>query len=418
MLSDNTIAIVKATVPVLQEGGEALTRHFYKRMFTHNPEVLSLFNPANQAEGTQQKALANAICAYAMHIDNLDALGGAVELIAHKHASLRIQPEQYPIVGENLLASIKEVLGDAATDDILKAWGEAYEFLADVLINREGQIYADQEKAPGGWKDFKNFKVVRKERESNVITSFYLKPEDGSPPPEFNPGQYITVRVPSPCGHTTMRNYSLSDEPGQDALRISVKREDKMDHSPAGYVSNMLHNNTEVGQVLEIGPPCGEFFLKTTQGHTKPLVLLAAGVGITPLLSILLAALKTMPDRDIIFIQASVHENNQAFKKTIETLAAQHPNLKRHYRYSDPVPEGLTREQSKTTSEGLVDISLIKSMVGTPDADYYFCGPKSFMVNVYHDLLQWGTPPSQMHFEFFGPRQEIENPKTQTNRIA
>src|SRR5690606_17813538 len=156
----------KSTVPVLEQHGETLTRHFYKRLFTHNPEVAPFFNPANQFAGSQQRALAAAICAYAANIDNLEVLGGAVELIAQKHASLRIKPEHYPIVGENLLASIREVLGDAATDDIINAWGEAYGFLANILIGREAQIYKEQSETPGGWAEFRSFRVARKEKES------------------------------------------------------------------------------------------------------------------------------------------------------------------------------------------------------------------------------------------------------------
>src|SRR5918993_246981 len=155
MISAQTIDIVKSTAPVLNEHGEILTRHFYKRMFSHNPEVAPFFNPAHQAVGLQQKALAGAICAYAAHIDNLEFLGGAVELIAQKHASLQIKPEHYPIVGENLLASIREVLGAAATDDIINAWAEAYGFLAEILIGRERQIYRENAKKPGGWEGLK-----------------------------------------------------------------------------------------------------------------------------------------------------------------------------------------------------------------------------------------------------------------------
>lgn len=408
MLSENSIAIVKATVPVLQEGGEALTHHFYKRMFKHNPEVLPFFNPANQMEGAQQQALASAICAYAANIDNLDVLGGAVELIAQKHASLRILPEHYPIVGVNLLESIKEVLGAAATDDIIDAWGEAYGFLADILIGREAQIYSEQVSISGGWNDFKDFTVIRKVQESDVVTSFYLEPKDGSKPPSFKPGQYITIRVPSPCGHTTMRNYSLSDKPDQNYFRISVKREVNVNSSHSGYVSNMLHDQIDEGYTLEVAPPCGEFFLNPTEQNDKPLVLLAAGVGVTPILSILLSTLETAPEREIIFIQANLHENNQAFREVIDTLASKHPNLKKHYRYSDPAPDGVIRVLNSEVSEGFVDAALIESLVDTPDADYYFCGPKPFMVNIYHDLIKWGAPANQINFEFFGPRQEIE----------
>ena len=115
MLDQHTIRIVKSTASILQEHGETLTRHFYKRMFSHNPEVAPFFNHANQAGGVQQRALAGAIAAYAANIDNVEVLGEAVELIAYKHASLQIKPEHYPIVGENLLASIREVLGEGAT---------------------------------------------------------------------------------------------------------------------------------------------------------------------------------------------------------------------------------------------------------------------------------------------------------------
>ncbi|HAJ42250.1 MAG TPA: NO-inducible flavohemoprotein, partial [Alcanivorax sp.] len=174
MLTADQLAVIKATVPVLQEHGETLTRHFYQRMFEHNPEVRPYFNPAHQRSGSQQRALAGAICAYAQHVDNPAALTDAVELIAQKHVSLGIRPEHYPIVGENLLASIKEVLGDAATDDIIDAWAAAYGALADIFIGREADIYQEQEQR-FGWQGFKPFVVTRREPESDNITSFYLR---------------------------------------------------------------------------------------------------------------------------------------------------------------------------------------------------------------------------------------------------
>jgi nitric oxide dioxygenase len=407
MLKPETIALVKSTAPILEEHGETLTRHFYQRMFSHNPEVAPLFNPANQFAGSQQRALAAAICAYAANIDNLEVLGGAVELIAQKHAALRIKPEHYPIVGENLLASIREVLGTGATDDLINAWGEAYGFLADILIGREAQIYREQASAPGGWEDFREFRVSQRVQESDNITSFYLVPADGGALPTFKPGQYITVRVPSPCGHTTMRNYSLSDKPGTGHFRISVKRETgpKAD-TPKGYVSNLLHDSVTVGHVLEIAPPAGEFFLDVTEKHTRPLVLLAAGIGITPLLSMLQSALDATPDRPIILIHGCLHESVQPFRATLDALAAKHPQLRIHYRYSEPAPQGLTRDPHCDT--GFIDAALIEKMVPGRDADYYFCGPKPFMVNIYHQLLSWGIPATQVHFEFFGPRQDLE----------
>ena len=407
MLSQNTITVVKSTAPILQEHGETLTKHFYERMFSHNPEVGPFFNPANQAEGTQQRALAQAICAYAANIDNLDVLGDAVELIANKHVSLMIKPEHYPIVGENLLASIKEVLGDGATDDIINAWAEAYGFLTDVLVGREKQIYSDSATKNGGWEGFRKFKVHKKDQESSNITSFYLKPEDGGALPEFLPGQYITVRVPTPDGSTTMRNYSLSNKPGRDYLRISVKRElARVADAPNGYVSNMLHDNIAEGDTLEIGPPCGEFFLNVKDRHERPLVLLAAGIGITPIMSILKTTLDAMPDRETILIHGCLTDEVQPFKTAIDELASTHPNLNVHYRYSDVAQDDVPSDGN--CSVGMVDAELIESLVPDRHADYYFCGPKPFMINIYQDLLMWGIPATQVHFEFFGPRQDLE----------
>lgn len=405
MLSAQTIRIVKATAPVLAEHGETLTRHFYKRMFAQNPEVKPFFNASNQTAGSQQRALAGAITAFASHVDDLEMLGGAVELIAQKHASLMVKPEHYPIVGANLLASIREVLGEAATDDIINAWAEAYGFLAEILTGRERQIYADNAARAGGWEGFKPFIVQRKEKESGNITSFYLVPAAGGALPDFKPGQYITVRVPTPDGATTMRNYSLSDRPGRDWLRISVKREDGPDAAtPAGYVSNRLHDTVAEGDTLEIGPPCGEFFLDVSEKHQRPLMLLAAGVGITPIVSILQAALDATPDREIVFIHGSLNEQVQAFRPLVDGLAAKHPNLKVHHRYSDP------GTRTGTASTGFIDAELIESFLPGRDADYYFCGPQPFMVGIYQQLLVWGLPASQVRFEFFGPRQELERP--------
>ena len=406
-LSEQTIAIVKSTAPILDQHGETLTRHFYRRMFEKNPETAPFFNPANQSQGTQQKALAAAICAYAANIDNLEVLGGAVELIAQKHASLQVQAEHYPIVGENLLASIREVLGEGATDAVINAWAEAYGFLANILIGREKEIYHQHQLAPNGWVGFKKFRVAKKERESDVITSFYLVPEDGSAVLAHKPGQYITVRVPSPCGHTTMRNYSLSDKPGRPWLRISVKRETGRDATtPDGFVSNFLHNGVKVGDFLEVGPPCGEFFLDLTENHTRPLVLISAGVGITPVMSMLLSVLETAPARPVYFIHAALNGATHAFRDTVRSLAASHKNLKVHTRYSEASADD--RSNGWCDSEGFVDGELIESLIPDRDADYYFCGPKPFMVNIYHQLLEWGIAPTQVHLEFFGPKQELQ----------
>lgn len=402
-LSEHMIAVVKSTAPVLQQNGELLTRHFYERMFRENPEVAPLFNRSNQASGTQQRALAGAICAFAANVDQLEVLGAAVETIAQKHAALRILPEHYPVVGANLLASIREVLGEAATDEIINAWAEAYGFLANILMGREEHVYRIQARTEHGWNGFKSFRIARKVAESDVITSFYLQPVDGGKVPSYKPGQYITVRVPDGNGSTTMRNYSLSSAPCPDGFRISVKAE------PAGTVSGHLHGLDE-GAEVELGPPCGEFFLDLTEHHERPLVLLSAGVGITPVLAMLESVLLEQPERQVIFIHGALNVRTHAFRQRLRDLATCNPNLKLHVRYSEPSEED--RLAGWHDSDGFIDAELIESIVPRRDCDYYFCGPKPFMAAIYRQLLEWGIPGTQVHFEFFGPRQELETSGT------
>src|SRR5690606_21699358 len=132
-LSAQTIAPVKATVPALAEHGPAITKAMYARLF-QDEHIRALFNHANQGEGgAQLHALAGAIVAYALNIDNLEVLLPVVERIAQKHVGYDILPEHYPYVARALLGAIGEVLGDAATEEIVNAWGEAYWFLAEIL---------------------------------------------------------------------------------------------------------------------------------------------------------------------------------------------------------------------------------------------------------------------------------------------
>ena len=164
MASPKTIAIVKSTAPVLEVHGEEITKVFYRRLFENNPELKDMFNMTNQKKGTQPKALANAIFKYACHIDKLELLGDAVASITEKHSSLSITPEMYPIVGKNLLDAIKEVLGDAATPDVIDAWAEAYDDLAVIFMSSEEKIYEKKESNAGGFRGKKNFVVLKRRK--------------------------------------------------------------------------------------------------------------------------------------------------------------------------------------------------------------------------------------------------------------
>jgi len=186
-LTDQQKELIKASVPAVKEHGSEVTRVFYDQLIGDNPTLNDVFNYTNQVNQHQPRALAGAVYAYAANIDNLGALGGAIDLICNKHASLFVQPEQYALVGKYLLAAMKQVLGEALTPELLEAWAVAYGDLADIFIQKEASLYKHAKE----WTDWKEFRIAKKVRESKVITSFYLEPVDErlKPLPPFLPGQ-------------------------------------------------------------------------------------------------------------------------------------------------------------------------------------------------------------------------------------
>lgn len=399
-LDQETIEIIKSTVPVLQEHGEAITKHFYKKMLENEPELKNVFNQTNQRKGGQPKALANTVYAAAANIEHLEDILPHVKQIAHKHTSLNIRPEQYPIVGKYLLIAIKDVLGEAATDEIIGAWEKAYGVIADVFISVENEMYEEKQNAPGGWVGFRDFKVVKKIPESEVITSFYLKPADNGNIPSYQPGQYITLKAQidgEPYNH--LRQYSLSTAPGQDFFRISVKREDE--HSPEGIVSNYLHNQVEEGTVVPISAPSGDFVLSETEA--KPLVLISGGVGLTPLMSMLETAIEEQPEREIIFIHAARSRAYHAMKDHVASIAEANKQVRYYTVYAD------NTDAEKCDKQGRIDFDWLKTVIPTTEASFYLCGPKGFMGAMNGHLRKMNVADSDIHFELFAPMDEIAN---------
>lgn len=407
-VADSSIEIVKATAPLVAENAVEITTRFYHLMFTGDPQVKKFFNQANQHAGTQQRALAGAICAYAANIDNLGALGPAVELIAQKHCSLNIQPEHYPIVGKHLLAAVKDVLGDPVTDEVITAWAEAYGLLAHILIQREAEIYREQAEAAGGWNGLRTFVVDRKTPESDVITSFYLKPLDGQPLPEFQPGQYITVKVDVPGVEVSPRNYSLSDAPGVGHYRISVKREPSpQPGGNPGVVSNYLHDHLQLGGHIEVGPPCGEFTLPDEKEleDGQPIVLISGGVGLTPLHSMLKTLASRQTSNPIYVIHGASNSATHALGGEVKQAATELPNFHSHVRYDAPLPDDL--EKGRCDSTGFIDQSLLEKLIPDNTGRYFVCGPKPFMASVISGLRNRQVPEESIHYEFFGPKGEL-----------
>ena len=395
MLSEKTIEIVKSTAPVVKENGTKITKAFYKKMLGENPELLNYFNHVNQKVGSQPTALANSIIAAAENIDNLEAIIDPVKTIAHKHRALSIRPEHYPIVGENLLYAIKEVLGDAATDEILKAWEEAYGEIANVFIQIEAKMYEEAALKRGGWADFKPFTVIKKVKESDEITSFYLRALDGTPVPDFQPGQYITVKVVIP-GEKFVHNrhYSISEAPGKDYFRISVKRE--ADKEPVGIVSNYLHDYVNEGDRLDVSAPAGDFVLNTAE--EEPVTFIAAGVGITPLLSMFETLVNKGSKRKITFIQAARNENVRAFHEDLKELVTKAENANLYTVLDEKV-----NETTEVDHLGLIDREFLEKVVNK-DGIVYLCGPQPFMKAMVENLKAMGISEENIRFELFGPQ--------------
>jgi nitric oxide dioxygenase len=397
MLQAKTIEIVKSTVPLLQEKGVDITTRFYQILFSENPQLLNIFNHTNQKKGRQQQALANAVYAAANYIDQLEVILPVVKQIGHKHRSLGVKAEHYPIVGGCLLRAIKEVTN--APQEVIDAWGEAYGVIADAFIQVEAEMYTEAAEQVGGWKDFRNFVVVRKEKESDVITSFYLRPEDGGELSSFLPGQYISVQLKAEGEeYTHIRQYSLSDASGKEYYRISVK------HEQGGVVSNYLHDHIQEGDILPISAPAGDFVLNTSDN--SPVVLISGGVGITPMMSMLNTLVNQKSNRDVTFIHAALNSNVHAMKEHVQQVAKENKNVRAYTCYSEPTKQDV--EAINYDKEGFVDLAWLQSIIPSNEAEFYFCGPVPFMKHVKAALTEWGVPAECIHFEFFGPAGSLD----------
>ncbi|RAI56016.1 NO-inducible flavohemoprotein [Roseicella frigidaeris] len=393
-LAPATIALVKASIPALEQRGLDITRRMYERMF-RNPAIRDLFNQSHHGEaGSQPKALAAAVLAYARNIDNLGALGGLVERIAQKHAGLVILPEHYPFVAEALLGAIGDVLGAAATPELLAAWGEAYWALADILISREAQIYRGLAETRGGWTGWRRFRIAGRQRESEVIASFYLVPEDGGPVLSHRPGQYLTFRLHIPGHGPLKRNYSISSAPSDRGYRISVKREGQ------GIVSNWLHDAASPGTVLEVAAPAGDFVL--AEAPQRPVVLVSGGVGLTPLLSMLETIAERHPALETHWVHGALDGAVQAFGPRVQALAARHGRLRATTFHAAPRPE-----DRGLAEPGLITLDWLRRNTPVAEADLYLCGPRPFLRDLVGGLLAAGLPAERLHHEVFGPADAL-----------
>jgi len=397
MLDEKKRALIKATVPTLVAHGEALTRHFYERLFRQHPKLKEVFNQGHQLSGMQKQALAGAVLAYAQNIDQPEVLRSALEHIAHKHVSLGIRPEHYPLVGHQLLASMSEVMGADATPELLEAWGAAYGQLAEILIDAERSLYAKASQQPGGWTGVRSMHVRRKNFEGQSICSFELVPADGGMLPVFKPGQYVSIGQWLPDWNLQQwRQYSLVNAPGGDCLQIGVKRETARSGCPFGQVSTALHERVQEGDVLSVTSPAGYFFLD--EDRQTPVLLLSGGVGITPMMAMLQQLAAERSEREVYFWHACQSPGHQAFEKEVHTCIAQLPNAHLSVAYEAQAPSLPWAQSGRLTFKDLPEALL-------SEGDVYLCGPRGFMSAQRDALMAAGLAPERLHIESFGSGQ-------------
>ncbi|SFR03168.1 nitric oxide dioxygenase [Lentzea waywayandensis] len=379
MLSAASAAVVRATLPVVRDHATEITAEFYPSMFAAHPELLNLFNRGNQASGKQQIALAAAVIAYAQHLLDGTPFGPIAERIAHKHVSLGVRPDQYPIVGKHLIGAVATVLGDAVTPEVAAAWDEVYWLFAVSLIAAEARLFQTAGVTPETlWRPWR---VAKRDEQAADTVSFTLLPDDGGPVPAFEPGQYVSVAVDLPDGGRQPRQYSLSQAPGRGELRITVRRVRGEDGAPDGAVSNFLHDHVHADDTVLVGPPAGEV---TLEPGDRPVLLISAGIGITPMLSMLDHIGATQPTRTVVAAHA-------------ESSAVRHAHRAEYARLGQ-----LTWYENGDEGgrPGRIEVDAIPL---PPGAVAYLCGPITFMRDVRAGLLRRGMRADDIRYEVFGP---------------
>ncbi|WP_405684646.1 globin domain-containing protein [Streptomyces sp. NBC_00057] len=391
MLSETSTTTVRATLPAVGAAIGDIADLFYRKLFDAHPELLrDLFNRGNQASGAQRQALAGSIAAFATQLVEHPDTRPDVMLsrIAHKHASLGVTAAQYDIVHTHLFAAIAEVLGDAVTPEVAAAWDEVYWLMAGALISIEERLYAQQGVVAGDvWREWE---VATRIEETADVATFQLRPADGAPAPAFRPGQYVSVQVELPDGARQIRQYSLSSAPGSPLRSITVKRVHG-GGSPDGEVSRHLHAEVGAGHRLRVSAPYGDLVLDSVDA---PLLLASAGIGCTPMLSMLEHLAATGHRAPVTVVHGDRSPSDHAMRTDHALLTGKLPDAVAHFWYETPEPG------HRADRTGRVDLS---GLAIAPGTHAYLCGPLPFMRAVRTQLLAKGVPAADIHYEVFGP---------------
>ncbi len=244
------------------------------------------------------------------------------------------------------------------------------------------------------WTGNRKFAVADVAEECENVRSFYLRPHDGKSIPAFKSGQFLTFQIPQPKSDKRVnRCYSLSNGPGGDTYRVTIKR------VPDGLVSNWFHDEVKPGTILDVKAPAGGFFLD--QASSKPVVLIAGGVGITPLMSMLMNIAEYAPNREVWFFFGVRNRAEHIMAKSINEVAKSLSHFNRHICYSRP--SDACKAGKDYDHKGRVTLELIQKELGTTNFEFYLCGPSKMMGDLVEGLRKWGVPDKDLHREAFGP---------------
>ncbi|EEQ80284.1 globin domain-containing protein [Staphylococcus warneri] len=379
MLSEREKDVVKETVPVLQDKGVEITSNFYARMFKQHPELKNMFNQTNQQRGLQSTALAQSVLAAAVNIDHLEAILPVVKEIAYKHCALQVPPAGYDIVGENLIAAIKDVVGLDDDHEIIKTWKKAYQEIADIFISVEKDIYTEML-----WDGFQPFKVETIEQVSSDIKAFTVSSNEYDLS-QFVPGQYITVDVGSEkMPYRAKRHYSIV-KGDQNHLTFAVKRDVTTEHE--GEVSTILHDEYQEGDNINLTAPVGPFHV--VEKSNKQLFL-GSGIGVTPLVSMFNEVVND--NGEARFIQVTNDTNDAPFSSLLTSIA--NKNAQATYDLHDK------------NKNGYIGSEQLKQWIDD-DTEIYVCGGKSFIQSMIKSLKELNVDESKIHYETFIPKLSV-----------
>ena len=379
MLSEREKDVVKETVPVLQDKGVEITSNFYARMFKQHPELKNMLNQTNQQCGLQSTVLAQSVLAAAVNIDHLEAILPVVKEIAYKHCALQVPPAGYDIVGENLIAAIKEVVGLDDDHEIIKTWKKAYQEIADIFISVEKDIYKDML-----WDGFQPFKVETIEQVSSDIKAFTVSSGEYDLS-QFVPGQYITVDVGSEkMPYRAKRHYSIV-KGDKNHLTFAVKRDVTTEHE--GEVSTILHDEFQEGDNINLTAPVGPFHV-VEKGNRQ--LFLGSGIGVTPLVSMFNEVVND--NGEARFIQVTNDMDDAPFSSLLTAIANENTQA--------------TYDLYDKNKNGYIGSEQLKQWIDN-DTEIYVCGGKSFIQSMIKALKELNIDESKIHYETFIPKLSV-----------